>query len=294
MKGKLARTVVSLAVAVAAVMVVRWTIRTAMTRAYRAERNVGPVEMPVVPAPRAHSLAKMVPEELRVNIAGLAVRRRAERLGIPYLLAADIAEEKAASAGWERLDDENALTIQNLSGMERVYKTPEGSIALRELRPIAGNDTLMEDFVIPAELVPTGGVAVTPDDLARRSAARVKEMMPPILRGVMVGSPLLVHLIERGEGAALIVHCVADVSALEARRKVSFAAREAGWCENLFGAIPGEGEEKSPLRGAASWTKDNLTLYYEAVQRDGGGCDVNYRFTDDEVYIQRKGNQDED
>ena len=293
MRGKIARTALSLAVAVAAVMAVRWTIRAAMTRAYRAERDVGSVEMPVVPAPRAHSLAEMVPEELHVNIAGLSVRRRAERLGIPYSLAADVAEEKAVSAGWERLDDENALTIGNLSGMERVYKTPEGSIALRELRPIAGNDTLLEDFVIPAELVPTAGVAVTPDDLARRSAARVKELMPPVLRNVVVGSPMLVHLIERGEGAALIVHCVADVSALEARRKVSSAAREAGWRESLFGAIPGEGEKSSP-RGAASWTKDNLTLYYEAVQRDGGGCDVNYRFTDDEVYIQRKGNQDED
>ena len=126
MRKKLMRTVFSVLVVVGAVLAVRWTIRAAMTRAYRAERDVGAAEPPVVPAPRVWSLAKIMPEELRVNIAGLAIRRRAERLHMPYGLAVDLAEDKAKSAGWERLDDENALTIKNLSGMERVYKTPEG------------------------------------------------------------------------------------------------------------------------------------------------------------------------
>ena len=99
MKRKLARTVLSLAVAVGAVMAFRWTVRAVMTRAYRAERSVGAPEMPFVPAPRVHSLAALVPEALRVNIAGLAVDRHAERLGMPYALAVDVADEKARSAG---------------------------------------------------------------------------------------------------------------------------------------------------------------------------------------------------
>ena len=274
-------------------MVFRWTVRTAMARAYRVEREVGRAEMPVVPAPRTHRLAEMVPGDLRINIAGLALRRRAERLGIPYSLAADLAEDKAKSAGWERLDDENALTIKNLSGMERVYRTPEGSIAIRELRPIMGDDTLMEDYVIPAEMVPAEGEQTTPDDLARRSAARVKDMLPPMLRDVVVGSPLLTQLIERGAGAALIVHCVADVSAQEAARGIRDAARSAGWREAPFGAFPGD-DGKTLKSAMTSWSKENVTMYFEVVPRTGrGGCDVNYRFTDDEVYITRKGKENE-
>ena len=72
MKEKLYRTVLSVLIVVGCVMAVRWTIRAAMTRAYRADRDVGAAEMPVVPAPRLHMLAAIVPKELHVNIAGLA------------------------------------------------------------------------------------------------------------------------------------------------------------------------------------------------------------------------------
>ena len=313
MRDRIFRTVVSVLVVVGAVMAVRWAIRAAMSRAYRAERDVRAAEVPVAPAPRVWSLAKIVPAELHVNIAGLAIRRRAERLHAPYSLAVDMAEEKARSAGWERLDDENALTVKNLSGMERVYKTPEGSIVLREVRAIMGDDSLMEDFTIPAEMIPVHGDAMTPDVLARRSAQKVKAQMPGVLRDVVVGSPLMTELIERGGGAALIVHCVADMSAANAAREIETAARRAGWMETAFdpdaSGFPGPAASASgaprpaapadaPRRATlvkSSWTKKNLTFHFEVVPRlDGSGCDVDYRFTDDESFIQKKGHQDED
>ena len=299
MRKKLMRTVFSVLVVVGAVVAVRWTIRTAMARAYRAEREVGAAEIPVVPAQRIWSLAKIVPAELHVNIAGLAIRRRAERLHMPYALAVDLAEDKAKSAGWERLDDENALTIKNLSGMERVYKTPEGSIVLREVRAIMGDDSLMEDFVIPAEMIPTEGDAMTPDVLARRSARRVKELLPGAVRDVVIGSPLMTELIERGGGAALIVHCVAEMSAADAGRAIEAAARKSGWTETPFDpAVAGGPRARAadaqrrvpPVK--SSWTKQNLTFHFETVSRpDGAGCDVDYRFTDDEAYTLRKGKE---
>ena len=147
MRQKIARTALSVAIVVLAVFAVRWTVRAAMSRAYRANRDVCAPEMPFAPSPRVYSLSALVPAELRVNLAGLVVRRHAERLGMPYDLAVDVAAERAESAGWERLDDENALTIKNLSGMERLYRTPEGSIVLREVRAIMGDDSLMEDFL---------------------------------------------------------------------------------------------------------------------------------------------------
>ena len=290
MRQKIARTALSVAIAVLAVFAVRWTVRTAMSRAYRAGRDVSAPEMPVVQAPKVYSLSALVPTELHVNLAGLAVRRHAERLRMPFALAVDVAEEKATSAGWERLDEENALTVRNISGMERVYRTPEGSIVLREVRAIMGDDSLMEDFVIPAEMIPAPDEQTTPDVLARRSAAHVKELMPSMVRDVIVGSPLFTELIERGGGAALIVHCVAETSASDAACAVSAAAARSGWMKEVN---PLAGIKGAPT-GSESWTKGNLAFYFEVVPRqDGGGCDVNYRFTDDEVFISTKGNKDE-
>ena len=290
MREKLARTALSVAIVVLAVFAVRWTVRAMMSRAYRASYDVSAPEMPVVQTPRIYSLAALVPAELHVNLAGLAVRRRAERLGMPYELAVDVAEEKAASAGWERLDEENALTIKNLSGMERVYKTPEGSIVLREVRAIIGDDSLMEDFLIPAEMIPAPDEQTTPDVLARRSAAQVKELMPPVVRDVVIGSPLFTELVERGGGAALIVHCIAETSAADATRAISAEAAKSGWTK---AHNPLAGVKGAPA-AAESWTKGNLTFYFEVVPRPvGGGCDVDYRFTDDEVMISKKGNNDE-
>ena len=290
MRQKIARTALSVAIVVLAVFAVRWTVRAAMSRAYRANRDVCAPEMPFAPSPRVYSLSALVPAELRVNLAGLVVRRHAERLGMPYDLAVDVAEEKAASAGWERLDEENALTIKNLSGMERVYKTPEGSIVLREVRAIRGDDSLMEDFLIPAEMIPAPDEQTTPDVLARRSAAHVKELMPPVVRDVVIGSPLFTELVERGGGAALIVHCVVETSAADATRSIEASARKSGWAKALN---PLAGVKGAPAT-AESWTKGNLTFYFEVVPRPaGGGCDVDYRFTDDEVFISKKGNNDE-
>ena len=291
MRERITRTALSLLAVLAAVFAFRWTVRTAMSRAYRAEREVRPMETPVLPAEKVHDLARIVPAELHVNIAGLAVRRRAERLHMPYALAVDVSAERAESAGWERLDDENAATLQNISGMERVYRTPEGSIVLREVRAVVGDDSLMEDFTIPAELIPHEGEQATPDVLARRSARHVKDMMPVVLRDVIVGSPLLTELIERGAGAAFIVHCVAETSAQSAAKAIEERAVKTGWSAAPFAQLHGGAADGSPR---AVWTKQNLAMHFEVVPRDGGfECDVNYRFSDDETFTSKKGKQDE-
>ncbi len=295
MKEKLQRTIFSLAVVVGVVFAARWTIRTAMARAYRAESAAGVVEMPFAPAPRVWSLAELVPEELRANVAGLATRRHAERMGMPFALAVEVADERAVSAGWERMDSPSALTVQNLSGMERVYKTPEGSFVLREVRPIRGNDALMKDFVLPVGMLPEADERTTPDELARRSARHVTDQMPPMIRDVVAGSPRLTQLIERGNGAALLIHTVAETPAEATAESIDVAAATAGWVQDetmLSAAAPlaalmPEGQAAARV-AAARWTKENLTFHYEVLPREGGGCDVNYRFSDDEVYIPRK------
>lgn len=294
-REKLQRTILSLAVVIGAVFAARWTIRAAMARAYRPESAAGEVEMPFVPAPRIWSLAELVPEELHGNLAGLAVRQRAKRLGMPYALAVDVADEMAVGEGWKRLDNPNALTVKNLSGMERIYRTPEGSIVLREVRPIVGDDAIMKDFILPVEMLPEPDEQTTPDELARRSARRVKELMPEMIRDVVVGSPLLTQLIKRGGGAALLVHSVAETPAEATAMAINAAARKGGWTTEASVFQPGnplteltpEGQIVAKV-AATRRTKGNLTFCYEVLPRETGGCDVNYRFADDEVCIPRK------
>ena len=292
LKRRLARTVFSLALVIGAVFAVRWTVRAAMSHAYRAERTVGEVEMPVVAARRVYPLGKIVPEDLRINLAGLAVSRRVERLGMPYSLAVDVADEKSKSAGWERLDNENAATLKNLSGMERVYRTPEGTVVLREVRALKGDDSIMEDLVVPVEMIPKEDEHTTPDVLARRSAAHLKDLMPPVLRDVVVGSPLFTELIERNGGAAFIVRCLSETSVASTSRLIESAARKAGWREARFADVPGARQPSAAVaRGGAippmaSWTKENLSFHFAVAPRaEGGGCDVDYRFADDETFI---------
>ena len=64
MRERITRTALSLLAVVAAVLAFRWTVRTAMSRAYRAERDVRPMEVAVAPAEKVHDLARLVPAEL--------------------------------------------------------------------------------------------------------------------------------------------------------------------------------------------------------------------------------------
>ncbi len=280
MKRKVIRTALSLLVAVGCVLVFRWTIRAAMGRAYSPKRTVGSGVMRVESVPRVHSLEEIVHEDLHINIAGLPIRNTAKRLGMPYALAADLADEMAKSEGWTRVGDEEPLTVRSLTGMERLYRTPSGALVLRELTPVKGDDTLMEDLFAPVDLLGDSLGEVLPDELARRSARRTMELMPAILRDVVVGSPMMTHLIRRGNGAAFLVHSLSPLSAKYAMRAVESAAEKSGWKSM---AIPDE--ELPPEMCRATYSKENISFVFEVVPRaDGTGCDIDYRFSDDEVY----------
>ena len=79
----------------------------------------------------------------------------------------------------------------------------------------------------------------------------------------------------------------------------------AGWTETRFADMEGglqptpaaaRQKPKADNAGAprASWTKKNLMFYFDVMSRaTSGDCDVNYRFTDDESFIQTKGKENE-
>ena len=245
-----------------------------------SERTVGTVAELHEERTGRFSLAEMIPEDLETNIAGLALRKRSERMGMAYSLAVEVAAERAKAAGWERVDDENALTLRELSGSERVYRTPSGSVVHRRVTALAGGDSLCTDLEIPVELIPGATETTTPDELAGRSGARVIARMPAQIGGVIAGSPLFTELVKRGGGAALIVHCVAPMTPAAVGSRIAGGARAAGWTK-------AEGVERT-------WLMDNLVFTYTASMRPTGTmCDVDYRFSDDESGLYTKGKQDE-
>ena len=274
------RTLVSLAVVVGAVLAARWTIRTALTREYAARGEMSEPEMPYVPAPQTLSLARLVPEELRVNVAGVRLTRTSERLHTPYSLAVDIADGMAESAGWERMDDEQALTLRNLSGMNRLYRRPDGTFVLRSLHPLEGDETMMDDLVIPDDFAQGSSVPTRPEERARRSAMHVRQLLPEPLRDVVVGSPVITELVERTGGASFLVRTVADVAPSVAHADIMAAARRTGWRDSRPPQAHGH-PETFPLH----YEKQNLAFDFDIKPRPEGGCELNYRFTDDETLI---------
>ena len=285
MRERLMRTLVSLAVVVGAVLAVRWTIRAVLTREYAARSGMFEPEMPYVSAPRTLSLSKLVPEELRVNVAGVGLARASERLHTPYSLAVDIADGMAESEGWERMDDEQALTLRNLSGMNRLYRRPDGKFVLRSLRPLEGDETMMDDLVIPDDFAQGSAVPTRPEERARRSALHVRQLLPEPLRDVVVGSPVITELVERAGGASFIVRTVADVAPGVAHADIMAAARRTGWRDTRPPQAHGHAES-FPLH----YEKQNLAFDFDIKPRPDGGCDLNYRFTDDETLIPNERN----
>ena len=277
---KAIRAICATAAAVGAVLVFRWAVQAAALHSARSGREVAVSESTYVEPLPARSLAEMIPDDLETNIAGLALRKRSVRMGMAYSIAVEVAAERAEAAGWVRLDDENALTIGNLSGSTRTYRTPSGSVVQRKITPLVGDDALCTDLEIPVELIPGATETTTPDELARRSGAHVISRMPSSIGGVIVGSPLFTEVVKRGRGAAFIVHSVADMPPSAVDHQISTKARASGWTKAA-------GNERI-------WLLDNLTFTYTSSLRpDGAQCDVDYRFSDDESGLYMKGKQDE-
>ncbi|MBO4710088.1 MAG: hypothetical protein J5727_09970 [Kiritimatiellae bacterium] len=279
-RRKATRAICATAAAVGGVLVFRWVVQAAALHSGRSEREVAASEAAYVEPLPARSLAEMIPADLETNIAGLALRKSIARMGMAYSLAVEVAAGRAEAAGWVRLDDEDALTIGNLSGSTRTYRTPSGSVVQRKITPLVGDDALCTDLEIPVELIPGATETTTPDELARRSGAHVLSKMPSPIGGVIVGSPLFTEVVKRGRGSAFIVHSVADMPPSAIDRQISAKAHASGWTKAA-------GRERV-------WLLDNLTFTFATSLRpEGAQCDVDYRFSDDESGLYTKGKQDE-
>ena len=91
---------------------------------------------------------------------------------------------------------------------------------------------------------------------------------------------MITELVERTGGASFMVRAVADVAPSVAHADIMAAARRTGWRDSRPPQAHG-----NPGAFPLHYVKQNLAFDFDIKPRPDGGCDLNYRFTDDETLI---------
>lgn len=222
------------------------------------------------PAAKVYDLAKLLPEMLEFNIAGLELHAIGTTLDRPYDLAIRIDEQLAAAQGWELLEVPLAYEFAQMVRGEHIYRTPTGDVKRRTYYAIAGNRTRREELTIPAASCPrlTGDESF--EALVGNKAEALRAALPDVLRAVVPGEIFQTRVIRRGSGTALHVTAACGFDAALMRGQVATAFRRAGWT--------------SERQDELVYRRDNLMGFANILPReDGTGALVIYRFSDDEA-----------
>ena len=222
------------------------------------------------PPEKVYDLAKLVPEMLEFNIAGLELHAIGTTLDRPYDLAIKMDEQLAAAQGWELLDVPLAYEFAQLARGEHLYRTPTGDIKRRTYYEIAGHRTRREELTIPAASCPrlTGDESF--EAVVGIRAEALRAALPEVLREVVVGEVFQTRVLRRGSGTALHLTVFDRFDDQMARTRVAAAFVGAGWTVER--------------RGELVFRRTNLMAFANVLPRDAGeGVLVLYRFSDDEA-----------
>ena len=237
-----------------------------------------PVVPDRVPAARVYDLAALVPETLRVNAGGIAMRPERRILKMPYELALEVSEAEVRAAGWTPIELPLVLAFAHEVVGERVYMKPDRTTAVcRSLVARKDGTTQCDDFVIPFGDVMGLKRDLTLDEIAARCGELVGGQLPGVLREILPGRVLYTQLNSHGDGAGFLVTTISTVGETAMRNEVARRLRRFGWTR---------GEDGSPV-----WTKQNLSVVFDIRARgDAFGSLVTARFSDDEALTSQKGN----
>ena len=222
------------------------------------------------PAAKVYDLAKLVPETLEFNIAGLELHAIGTTLDRPYDLAIRMDEQLAAAQGWELLEVPLAYEFAQMVRGEHIYRTPTGDVKRRTYYAIAGSRTRREELTIPAASCPrlTGDESF--EALVGNKAEALRAALPDVLRAVVPGEIFQTRVIRRGSGTALHVTAFDRFGEQAARARVVAAFAGAGWTVER--------------KGELAFRRANLMAFANVTSRDSGeGSLVLYRFSDDEA-----------
>ena len=162
-----------------------------------------------------------------------------------------------------------------ISNRTTVAPAPTASILVAKMEILEGSEIgeeMIDSAEIPFDSLSNMHIALPPKGDPSYGKA---------FSDVVVGYPLMINLVERGEGAALLVFTVAETSDVATALAIADGARRSGWTDTRPA-----GARQMPDAFPPHYSRQNLSLDFKITPReDGAGCNVSYRFTDDEVLV---------
>ena len=268
---RLGAVVLTLAAAVGCVWLMRRGARAVVDRfGIGGQADYADVLPDRRPAEKVYDLAKLVPEKLEFNIAGMELHAIGTTLDRPLDLAIAQDEQLAAARGWELLEVPLVYQFAQLVRGEHLYRTQNGDVKRLTYYEIAGNRTRREELTIPAVSCPILRGDESFEAIVGARSQELRTALPGVLREAVVGELFHTRVMRRGEGAALHLAVLNAFDAAVTRGQVAAAFARSGWTLER--------------KGELVYRRGNLMGFANTLPReDGAGTLVLYRFSDDEA-----------
>lgn len=226
-------------------------------------------------------LSKMIPEELRLNAGGIAMKLDTRKMDMPFEQAEAISANEAEALGWERYGLPLTMEFALETAGGSLWIRPDKTLVRRTHSALAEGGTLREDLVLPLGDLATLQRDLSLDEIVALRGDLIGMKLPGVIRAVMPGRVMYTQYTERGNGASLLIIALSTFAGDEVKREAAGNLRRYGWKR---------GEDNSPV-----WTKDNLSATIEVQNRgDGQGVFILARFSDDENDFNGKDKKDEE
>ena len=274
-------TAAALAATAGAVGLMRLGARSLADGFAAGEASGGAAAPSRFPAPRKYDLATLVPEPLRLNLGGLAARVSRTVLPMPLEQAIKVGENEVRAKGWAPMDMPLAYRLATVEGLGGLYATPDRRVIRRSYAALASGGTLREDFELPVGAFADVNREMSFAEVVGLNADALLEKIPGVLRDVQVARPFYTQFTAHADGAAFIVAGVSDLEEAAVRRQLVLAYAREGW--------------RPSAEMPKAWVKANLTATWDVSPHEPGvGVVVSVRYSDDEVLLERKENENDE
>lgn len=274
-------TAAALAATAGAVGLMRLGARSLADGFAAGEASGGAAAPSRFPAPRKYDLATLVPEPLRLNLGGLAARVSRTVLPMPLEQAIKVGENEVRAKGWAPMDMPLAYRLATVEGLGGLYATPDRRVIRRSYAALASGGTLREDFELPVGAFADVNREMSFAEVVGLNADALLEKIPGVLRDVQVARPFYTQFTAHADGAAFLVAGVSDLEEAAVRRQLVLAYAREGW--------------RPSAEMPKAWVKANLTATWDVSPHEPGvGVVVSVRYSDDEVLLERKENENDE
>ena len=226
-------------------------------------------------------LCEMIPEELRLNAGGIAMKLEPRKMDMPFEQAEATSEAEAQALGWERYDLPLTMefALETMGGS--LWMRPDRTLVRRTHSALAEGGTLREDLILPLGDLTTLQRDMSLDEIVALRGDLIGNKLPGAIKAVMPGRVMYTQYTDHREGASILIIALSTFAGREVKREAVGNLRRNGWARSAA---------DSPV-----WIKDNLSATIEVQDRgDGQGVFILARFSDDEIELNGKDKNDEE